>query len=271
MFNADAFQVYKGLDIGTNKPVDRTNYRLLDLVEPTQLFGVGEWIRHAIPILNSEFENRRHVIVCGGTGFYMRALFEEYADMHAQPNEELRVRLMEEEESHGLPHLVSRLRELAPQMAETVDLANPVRVRRALEKTMDPQTQITVELPPFRQLKIGVEIQREDLWLRISKRTDLMLGSGWVEEVKGLKLAGVPESAPGFRAIGYQSILSFLEGEISLSEAREAIVTQTRQYAKRQVTWMRSEPRLQMVQGDEDSPTKSALVSVWELVQQMLA
>ncbi len=244
LLNADAFQVYRGLDIGTAKPADRANYRLLDLIEPTESFGVGAYVGRAAEVLADLFGERRSAVVVGGTGLYVRALFEGYAEMRPPPDPELRAQLEADRAANGLGALVRRLEALDPKAAGSIDLQNPVRVRRALERALDPRPGLRVEIPNFRRFKVAIVPKPEITSARIDSRLDFMVYNGWVDEVRRLMGEGNPREAPGLRAIGYRSLYDHLLGMVSLPEAIETIRAETRQYAKRQRTWLRSEPNL---------------------------
>jgi tRNA dimethylallyltransferase len=244
LISADAFQVYRGLDIGTNKPANRSHYKLLDLVDPDESFGLGEWIRLAQNELWSAWGRRQSAIVVGGTGLYIRALFEEFADMSGLPDPGVRAELTEQLAVHGLESLVRDLEDKAPEIAAKIDLRNPVRVRRALEKLIDPGPRLSFPLPPYQKQKVAIQTSRPQLWQNIATRTDRMVQNGWIDEVKGLREKGFDKSGPGFRAIGYRDIWRHLEGEVSQEQAIDHIVIETRQYAKRQISWLKSEPNL---------------------------
>jgi tRNA dimethylallyltransferase len=249
ILNADAFLVYRGFDIGTAKPVDRRRYALIDIREPTDSFGLGEWLRLALGELESLYSERRSAIVAGGTGLYVRALFEGYADVAAPPDPALRARLAARERSEGLAALVNELHRRAPAVASRVDPCNPVRVRRALERLDTMEEPMRLQLPAFKRLKLGLLPDVDWLSRRIADRVDEMVHNGWVREVKNLLERGVPDSAPAMRAIGYRAIRMHLRGEMSLSEAVERVIADTRRYAKRQRTWMRTEPGLTTFSG----------------------
>lgn len=259
LVNADAFQVYRGLDIGTGKPSCRDRYRLLDIVDPWESFGVGEWVIRASEELQTFWEQGRSAIVVGGTGLYVRALFESYRDMRPAPDPEVRRKVAEFERREGFPALVARLLDLDPETS--VDLANPVRVRRALERLLDPRPPITFEVPPYRVLKVGIVPDVAALGERIDARVDSMLGAGWLEEVRDLVSKGVSRDCPAMRAIGYRTLFDQVIGVSSCREIRVQIATETRQYAKRQLTWLRSEPRLTVLSrfGDESTALEQTL------------
>jgi len=249
LVNADAFQVYRGMDIGTGKPSDKVKYKLLDIAEPWEQFGVGAWVRLAADALGKIWSEGRPAIVVGGSGLYVRALFEGYDIMGAAPDPDTRRQLMEEEQTFGVAVLFERLRQLDPEAAGRVDSANPRRVLRALEKALCPSPPIRLELPPFQRYKIGIDPPAEVLIERIEHRLDHMLASGWVDEVRRLRGdAQVKIDSPGMKAIGYRTLWEFLDGATTLEEARGLIGTATRQYAKRQRTWLRSEPGLETLE-----------------------
>ncbi len=247
LINADAFQVYRGLDIGTSKPTDKARYRLLDVKEPTEGFGVGEWIRLAQVELERLWDERRSAIVVGGTGFYVRALFEQYADLQGEPDPELRQELMRAEREQGLEALAERLRRLDPGAAEATDLKNPVRVRRALERLLSPAEPVKVSLPPFARHKVALIPPSEKLDPVLKNRVLAMLRAGWAAEVEALLEKGVTLDAPSMRAIGYQCVADFLNRQISQEEMVDRVWQATRRYAKRQRTWLRSEPDLREI------------------------
>ncbi len=262
LINADASQVYRGMDIGTAKPVDKSRYQLLDLCDPDESFGVGEFVQLAQPILTQLFEEGRNAIVVGGTGLYIRALFEEYQGLAGAPNPALRELLNVREESEGLEALAEELRAMAPDVFETVDPKNPHRVKRALEKVLLPTPLISVKLPPFQKLKIALSPNPETLDPILEKRSEVMVQNGWVQEVETLRKGGFKRSDPGLRAIGYGQLWDFLDGKIELEEALATTIVETRRYAKRQRTWLRSEPNVKVLKsaGEEGLFEASELI-----------
>lgn len=265
LISADAFHVYRGLDIGTNKPASKSRYQLLDIIEPTDGFGLGAWIKLALPLLDQAFERGQNVILVGGTGLYIRALMEEYKELHDLPEPALREKIMRWEAEEGLKGLIKRLNEIDPEALGKLDQVSSLRVRRALEHRLGNQEVIQFQLPPFRKYKFGTVCTAEEFHLQLQQRLDAMLASGWIDEVKGLLSAEVPPDAPGFRAIGYHSIIKHLNGEITSERLRAEIFLLTKQYAKRQRTWLRSEPGLLSIPSplgrDQNSDQVEMLVS----------
>lgn len=240
LVNADAFQIYRGMDIGTAKPERKSEYRLVDIRDPSEGFGVGEFVGLAQEVLAQCWKARTSVIVVGGTGLYIRALFEEYAEMGHAPDPDLRLRL----DQLSLEDLVKELLRLDEATALKVDLKNRVRVQRALERIYSPKPSVPVRLPPFQKCKYAVIRDSVETNDRITMRVESMMQRGWLDEVRGLLEAGYSEFDPGFRALGYRALWRHLKGEIELKEAVATTIAETRQYAKRQRTWLRAEPNL---------------------------
>jgi tRNA dimethylallyltransferase len=244
LINADNFQCYRYLDIGTAKPDDRSRYDLLDILNPDEPFGVGEWVQRATGVLERrEFET---YVVVGGSGLNVRALFEGYSGMKGPPPEELRESLNQ----RRLDDLVGELKERDPEAAANVDLKNPVRVKRALERLETPSTPVRA-IEGFEKLKIGLEVSPEWVNPRVSKRVEDMIEAGWMEEVAGILDKGYRYDDPGIKAHGYRNLWDVLEGRKDLETAKDEIAAMVRQYAKRQRTWMRTEPNLCKISAED--------------------
>ena len=240
IINADAFQIYRGLDVGTSKPTDVSGYQLLDMRDPDEDFGVGEYVILASDLLHQFYDAGKSVVICGGTGLYIRALLEEYKDLMPAPSEELRAQLA----MIGLEEAVEKLMELTKGQILTVDLKNEVRVKRMLEKVMAGESSIQFTIPPFQVQKVAIippiEISQE----KIKQRTEEMFQNGWVAEVKELLNCGYGPGNPGFRALGYEAIAEYIQNVGNEEVLKERIKSDTVQYAKRQRTWLRAEPNL---------------------------
>ena len=154
-------------------------------------------------------------------------------------------------ESLSLSEAVERLKTLAPEVASRVDLQNPVRVRRALERILAPTPSISLRLPPYHKLKLAIVPEPPETELRIARRVEAMVQNGWVQEVRNLRDAGYSPHDPGLRAIGYRTLWRHLDGGVELEEAKATTIAETRQYAKRQRSWLRSEPNLIRLEVDD--------------------
>lgn len=253
--NADARQVYRGLDIGTGKvtPAQQTEvpHHLLNVVPIGSPFNAGEFVRLAHLALEDIFARQPIALLVGGTFFYVKALLHGLPDL-PPTDAELRQTLNDRFATEGLEPLLAELHAADPIAYQTIDRDNPRRVLRALEvirltgqpySSFNPKQIAPPELP-FRVLKISLEVEPETLKLRIAQRVDTMLAGGWLAEVEGLLQAGMGPALQTVDAIGYRELAAVVQGELTLPKARERIITLTQQYARRQRTWLRSEPDL---------------------------
>jgi len=252
--NADALQVYRGLDVGTAKPTAeeraRVPHHLLDVVDPTERFSAGEFARRARAALAEIHGRGRPALVVGGSGFYLRALFSGLSPLpRADPalRRELRRRAREE----GPEALHAELAAIDPEAASRLAAADLQRVVRALEivrlggRSWSEQTAARpLGHAPLPAVWIGLTLPRTVLYDRIEARVGRMLERGWVAEVERLLARGIEANAPAFQAIGYRQLVRHLRGERSLDRAVVEIVQATRRFAKRQLTWFRKESQV---------------------------
>src|SRR5579862_3275347 len=260
----DSTQVYRGFDIGTAKPTVEERggipHHLLDLVEPSFPFTAGEYRARAVAVLEDLRQRKRLPILTVGTGLYLRALLEGLADAPAR-SEELRARLEAGADARSLQYLHRVLRRLDPEAALRIGSRDRPKMIRAIEVcllTGRPLSEVhragRTPLEGYRPIKIGLQPARAALYDRIERRTQTMLDRGWLEEVARLVQSGVPQNSKPFDFIGYRELRAHLEGTITLSAARKAIVQSTRHYAKRQLTWFHKEPLVHWLPGFGDDP-----------------
>jgi tRNA dimethylallyltransferase len=249
IINGDSIQVYKGFDIGTDKPPAEVRggvpHHLLDIVEPGLQFTAADFVREALRQAADIIARGRIPFVVGGTGLYLKALVD---GLFPGPGRDaaLREELEAEARDKGLDVLFKRLEEVDPAYARKIRSRDRVRIIRALEVyrlTGRPLSSHFLETRSptrdFRVLRIGLELDRESLHRRIEDRVERMFARGLADEVRGLLEQGVGADAPPFRALGYRHVLRYLGGEISLEEAKSLTKIDTRHYAKRQMTWFR--------------------------------
>ena len=247
---ADSRQVYRGMDIGTAKVAPsarrRVPHHLIDLVHPDEPFTVADWVEEARAVLPEVAARGRVPLVVGGTGLYVSALVDGH-DYAGQPwSPELRRRLATEMEAEGLEPLVARLQAADPTAAAAIDVRNPRRVLRALERAETGGGGATPRATPYggRVALIGIERPREVLYRRIDERARWLFAHGLLDEVQALHSAGYgPELRP-MTGHGYAEAAAHLAGESSLEQAVALTARRTRQYAKRQLTWFRRDPRV---------------------------
>ena len=250
--NADALQVYRGFDIGTAKPGAeeraRVPHHLIDILDPHERWSAGEFARRARAAIAGIRERGNVPIVVGGSGLYLRALFEGISPI-PPGDPEVRSELRRALEEEGLPALAAELARLDPQTAARLGAGDTQRILRALEVARvsgRPLSSWIAEQPFGTQrvdaLRLGLTLPRTVLYDRIAGRVARMVERGWVEEVARLLARGLDPGLPAFQAIGYRQLVRHLEGEGSLEQAIGETVKATRRFAKRQETWFRREP-----------------------------
>lgn len=269
----DSTQLYRGFDIGTAKPLpsDRRDipHHLMDVLEPDEAATAGGYRQLALPVLEDLKRRKRLPIFTVGTGLYLRALLEGFADV-PQRSEELRERLRAAAEEHPPGYLHRLLKRLDPQSAGKIAPADEQKLIRAIEVCILARKPISEvhragrqALEGWRAIKIGLLPPRESLAARINARTGHMLEGGWLREVELLLTNGLNEQAKPFDFIGYRELRAVLRKELSLEQACEAIQQATRRYAKRQLTWFRKEQGVRWFTGFGDDPAQQTAILSW--------
>ena len=260
---ADSRQVYRGMDIGTAKPDAAARaavpHHLVDLVSPDDSFTVAQWVERARSLLPEIADRARLAAIVGGTGLYVSALIDGH-DYASQPwSPELRARLREELAADGLEPLARRLAAGDPTTAERIDLRNPRRVLRALERAAVGGGGAAPSSEPYRGriALLGISRPREVLYRRIDERARRLFADGLLEEVRALLDAGCGPDLRPMSGHGYREAAHHLAGEWSLEQAVEVTARRTRQYAKRQLTWFRRDSRIMWLPAG-DAPADDA-------------
>jgi tRNA dimethylallyltransferase len=275
----DSTQLYRGFDVGTAKPAlaERRGipHHLIDVLGAEEAATAGGYRQMALAVLADLRGRARLPVFTVGTGLYLRALLEGLADV-PQRSEELRERLRHSAQEHSPGHLHRILSRLDAQAAKKISAADEQKLIRAIEVCLLAKMPLTelhrsgrAPLQGWRALKIGLAPAREALYERIHARMDAMLANGWLEEVRALLAAGLPEDAKPFDFIGYRELRSVLQGQLTISEARAAIEQATRRYAKRQLTWFRREPGAHWLAGFGDQPNVQQDALEWLKSQQV--
>jgi tRNA dimethylallyltransferase len=260
--NCDSLQVYRRFDIGTAKVPEAARrgvpHHLIDLIEPDQLFTAGDYAQQARGVLTEIAARRRTPIVVGGTGFYLRALLEGLSQGPLR-NQALRERLELRERKRPLS-LYRILSRLDPTAALRIHANDTKKIVRALEVRLLEGRPISElfsrgrnALTGFRPIKLGLNPPRALLNQRLDARTVSIFEAGLMEEVRNLLSSGVSRDAKPFESLGYKQALQVLEGRSTLEQALHSTQVETRQYAKRQVTWFRKEPDVQWLEGFGDN------------------
>jgi tRNA dimethylallyltransferase len=257
--NCDSLQLYRGFDIGTAKtpPGDRRGipHHLFDVLTPAESYSAGEYAREARKVIAEIAGRARLPIVVGGTGFYLRALLEGLPVLPSR-DERLRERLLERERLRpgSLHRLLTRLELGAAARIHANDIQKTLRaleVRLLTQQALPPPAEAQA-LEGYAVIKLGPDPDRAALQQRLEARTRAMFGGGLIEEVRGLLAQGATGSEKPFEALGYKQGLLHLRGVLTLEQAMESTIIETRQYAKRQRTWFRRDPEIRWLAGFGD-------------------
>jgi tRNA dimethylallyltransferase len=267
--NTDSMQVYRGMDIGTAKlPRDQRRgitHHLMDVLDVAEPATVAEFQGWAREVIDECRQRGVTPVLVGGSALYTRAILDRFEFPGTDPA--VRARLESELAELGVDALHSRLAEFDPAAAAEVLPSNGRRVVRALEVIEITGRPFTASLPERQYhydgaVQVGVDIDRERLDVRIEQRVAQMWADGFVDEVRALAQRGLREGRTANRALGYQQVLAFLDGEITEAEAMERTVTRTRRFARRQDSWFRKDPRITWVRYDDPERVDRALEAI---------
>ena len=252
VINADALQLYRGMDIGTAKlpPEERDGvpHHLLDVLDIHEEASVAAFQRDARRCAEQIRERGRVPVLVGGSGLYVRAALDAIDFPGTDPV--IRARREDQLRRDGRAVLLRELARVDPESAARVK--DDRRLVRALEVHDLTGRPFTSFMPQRRYVRptvqIGLAMDRDELNDRLARRVDLMLERGWLDEVRALAARGLRESPTAGRALGYPQLLAVLAGTMTLAEAREDTVAATRRFTKRQRTWFRADPRVHWIE-----------------------
>lgn len=245
IISADSRQIFKELTVGTAKPavteLHEVQHHFINSHSIHEEYDAARFGEEALALINKLFERHDYVVVCGGSGLYLKALLEGFDDI-PEVADEVRDQLIEEFEAKGLLWLQNKMRELDPVYFQQIDQKNPVRLMRALEVKIATSRSISdfqtraKRTHPFSIVKIGLELERAVLYNRIDARMDSMIDSGLFEEAKALYPF---KNLNALQTVGYREIYDYLDGQYDREEAVRLLKRNTRRYAKRQLTWFK--------------------------------
>jgi tRNA dimethylallyltransferase len=261
IINADSMQVYREMNVGTAKPTIRERkgikHHLFDVVDPDEEFNAAIYRKKALRVINDVCSRGKNCFIVGGTGLYIKSLLEGIFDC-PPVDLELRRSLGRQCRAYGSRILHERLNSRDPEYAQKVHPNDSVRIIRALEII-----HLTDRLPsdlikrksfdemPLDALKLGIKVDREELYGRINKRSEAMVKSGLVEETEQLLNKGYSPDLKPLKAIGYRHMVKYLKGDWSLEKAIRELQGDTRRYAKRQLTWFRADRDMVWVSAED--------------------
>lgn len=260
VISADSMQVYRGMDIGTAKaPVAERRAPLLmvDVADPTDAYSAALYQRDCRMIIDERIHAGKPVVLCGGTGLYVRAALDEMAFPAGELVDDRRARYQKLADQLGADGIHRLLEERDPESASLIHPNNVRRCIRALEMLDEgisyAQQQSGFKVPRARYPYglFALSMDRERLYRRIDERVDQMIALGLIDEVRGLMDLGAADALTARQAIGYKEIIDALTGRITLEEAVQLIKQRSRRYAKRQLSWWRHDPRTIWIDMDE--------------------
>lgn len=262
LVSADAYQVYKGMDIGTAKATkdELATYRhhLIDIIEPNEDFSAAAFQEAARTTIEDLHERGKIPILVGGTGLYVQSLLEGYefkAKRHSKEERQAassRIAALSEEELKA--YITEKTGYEPPDWHELLSNSHRlVRLVGAIEKGEGAAAVMPQKAggPLYHAFVIGLSLPRQVLYERIEKRIDAMIESGWLDEVQQLLQDGVLPEAQAMKAIGYKELVLYLDGQLSLEAASELIKKRTRHFAKRQMTWFKRMPYIRWYEKDD--------------------
>ena len=270
LVSVDSALVYRGLDIGAAKPdratLARHPHRLVDIREPHEAYSAADFRRDALLAMDEIQRAGRVPLLVGGTGLYFRAL-ERGLSALPDADPELRRRLADEATAIGWARMHARLQQLDPLAAQRIRPRDAQRIQRALEvielsgKPLSELQSGPGDRVPWRLLKFAlVPVDRAPLHERIARRFDQMLADGFLDEARRLRaLPAWQADLPAMRAVGYRQAWPLLAGEQDAATFRDRAIFATRQLAKRQITWLRSELDARWFDPDRDGLAEIAL------------
>ncbi len=270
VISADSRQFYREIPLGTAAPttaeMQGVPHHFVGNLSIHDEYNVSRFEAEVLALLQHKFREHRVMVMVGGSGLYLDAVCQGI-DQLPDPDPELRKKLDDTYQAQGIAGLRSWLLELDPDYYHEVDLNNRMRLMRGIEVCIQTgipfsrQRLKTSKARPFEILKVGVELPRAILVERIHQRADLMLESGWLDEARSV----FPyRHLNALNTVGYKELFAYLSGDCTLEFSIEKIKTNTRRYAKRQMTWLRRDEEVQWVDGRD---REKALMAVIQFVE----
>ena len=269
--SADSMQIYRGMTVGTAAPTEAemqgVPHHMIAVAEPSEQWSAAEYVAKATPIVDDILSRGKLPILVGGTGLWMDALIRGHGFAGGHAGGEVRRELETRFDRDGIEPLLAELRQVDPEAAERLHPADEKRILRALEvyretgKTISAHNAETRDLPPrYDAVWIGLQFRdRADMKTLIDRRVDAMVAAGLLEEVGQLLESGLPREATALQAIGYKEFLGVLDGTATVEEAVAEVKLRSRQYAKRQLTWLRRNPDIHWIWWEKDRDFARAL------------
>lgn len=278
--SADSMQIYEKMNIATAKPtaheMEGVPHHLIGFQPIDKKFSVADYVKSAKECINKIYMDGDIPVIVGGTGLYVDSLLQNIKFTEEEENTEIRKELTEMFDEKGAEFMLNMLAEIDPETAEKLHLKDKSRIIRALEvykltgKTMTEQKALSKAEPsPYKPLYIGINYRdRNILYDRINRRVDIMVENGLLEEAKDFY--NIDSDKTACQAIGYKELTPYFNGEKALDECLESLKTETRHYAKRQLTWFRKNENVNWVYPDDYENETDMQEFVFNMINEFL-
>ena len=269
--SVDSMQIYRGMTVGTAAPtaeeMQGVPHHMIAVADPAEQWSAAEYVSRATPVVDDILVRGKLPVLVGGTGLWMDALIRGHGFAKGHAGGAIRRELEARLEREGIAPLLEELRQVDPESAERLHPADTKRILRALEvyretgSTISAHNAATRIIPPrYDAVWIGLQFaDRADMKALIDRRVDKMVQEGLLDEVRALLAMGLPRNATAMQAIGYKEFLGVLDGALTEPEAIELVKLRSRQYAKRQLTWLRRNPDIHWIFWEKDRDFARAL------------
>ena len=277
--SADSMQIYKGMTIGTAAPteaeMDGVPHHMIAVAEPEEQWSAARYAQMAVPIIDDIIARGKLPVLVGGTGLWIDTVVQGRTFAGGHAGGEVRKELQRQLEQEGIEPILARLREVDPESAERLHPSDEKRILRALEvwletgKTITEHNEETKKIPPrYDAVWIGLRFEdREDMKALIDRWVDKMVEAGLLEEIDQLLSGGISRETTALQAIGYKEFLGVAEGTATVEEAVAEVKLRSRQYAKRQLTWLRRNEAVHWIEWKKERDFERALQLSTEILQ----
>ena len=274
--SVDSMQIYRGMTIGTAAPtaeeMDGVRHHMVAIADPAESWSVARFTEQADLCIGDILRRGGRPVLVGGTGLYLDSILSGRTFAPGHSGGEIRKSLQAELAREGIESLYRQLREIDPETAARLPIRDEKRILRALEVYRETGETLTahdartrLRPPKYRACTIGLTFRdRADLYARIDRRVDTMVERGLLREVEALLQTGLPETATALQAIGYKQFLSVYRGDTPVSEAVAEVKLRSRQYAKRQLTWLRRKDDIHWLLWEKDPDFPAGLQNATE-------